>query len=296
MEIFVNNIDTSLSKYDVKQLHAVLLKEFRSGPGYRDFQKERINFEVHLDGGKDGRPHMGKGALTLPSTEIARHFLSEYGWKSECRDFGGPPPKKCIMSVSMKASYHPPKLAVVEQITRLPYRDPAVAEREDNERATLNNSTVNISQIQFGCIARDQALSEHTVWFLREFYDDQRNCMVDSDTIIRRIGTFDNLELRRCPALYGARISQAFTATEASLVEVEGTLTLGDVITDDGEYNFTDGVGTMSHAFAERVFYELRYSSAQADGSCCFRFPNPIRRFQRDAQYRLHPAGGRYLC
>ncbi|KIK69614.1 hypothetical protein GYMLUDRAFT_212277 [Collybiopsis luxurians FD-317 M1] len=102
------------------------------------------------------------------------------------------------------------------------------------------------------------SLKEHTVWFLRPFYDDELDCIVDSDAIIRRIGIFDSEELRRCPALYGARISQAFTATEASLVEVEETHFLDDKLTHDERYNFTDGVGTMSREFALEVFNELK--------------------------------------
>lgn len=93
------------------------------------------------------------------------------------------------------------------------------------------------------------------VWFLKPFYSGLEK--VDCTSIINSIGNF-SAPLRRCPALYGARISQAFTSTEASTVEVEETLFMEDMKTPGGEYNFTDGVGTMSKEFARQVWTELR--------------------------------------
>jgi len=62
----------------------------------------------------------------------------------------------------------------------------------------------------------------------------------------------------RCPARYAARISQAFTATDAAVVPVEEVLKLDDIKTEDGKYVFTDGVGTMSKDLARAIWKKLR--------------------------------------
>lgn len=69
-----------------------------------------------------------------------------------------------------------------------------------------------------------------------------------------------------CPARYGARISQAFTATESSVaVEVEEIFPLADVEVPKfvngirkGTWSFTDGVGTMSKSLAQEIWREIK--------------------------------------
>jgi RNA-dependent RNA polymerase len=63
-----------------------------------------------------------------------------------------------------------------------------------------------------------------------------------------------------CPARYGARISQSFTATDASIAirEVEEVIYVEDMNTLDGRYCFTDGVGTMSKELGIEISQELR--------------------------------------
>ena len=102
------------------------------------------------------------------------------------------------------------------------------------------------------------ALKSHTVWFVRH---DPNSTRLSPRTIIDRIGKFDNLsfdrDLIRCPARYGARISQAFTATDPSvLVEVEEIMTIDDIKV--GKWCFTDGVGTMSKELARGIWKELQ--------------------------------------
>ena len=63
-----------------------------------------------------------------------------------------------------------------------------------------------------------------------------------------------------CPARYAARISQAFTATDAVQVDVEEIFRIDDISTTDGKYTFTDGVGTMSPALAGEIWIKLRSS------------------------------------
>ncbi|KAG5644736.1 hypothetical protein DXG03_007865 [Asterophora parasitica] len=107
------------------------------------------------------------------------------------------------------------------------------------------------------------ALKEHAVWFVKPFRDPQHG-YVDAPTIITSIGSFANLpfdrDLMRCPARYGARISQAFTATDASvnIEEVEEIFPIDDIKTSSGDYCFTDGVGTMSKELAIEISQELK--------------------------------------
>jgi len=65
-----------------------------------------------------------------------------------------------------------------------------------------------------------------------------------------------------CPARYAARISQAFTAIDASLTveEAEEIFELEDICiaTNSRHYSFTDGVGTISKELAIAITQALR--------------------------------------
>lgn len=83
--------------------------------------------------------------------------------------------------------------------------------------------------------------------------------------IIASLGSFENLrydpDLPRCPARYAARLSQAFTATDASVsVNIEEIFEEDDieVITEGQKFNFTDGVGTMSKEVAQEIWRRLK--------------------------------------
>ena len=83
-------------------------------------------------------------------------------------------------------------------------------------------------------------------------------------SIIQSLGNFDNLpfdsQLMYCPARYAARLSQAFTATDASTIEVEEIFNLPDIETTylGQKYCFTDGVGTMSPDLAKDIWMHLK--------------------------------------
>ncbi|KAJ7102228.1 RNA-directed RNA polymerase 2 [Mycena belliarum] len=130
----------------------------------------------------------------------------------------------------------------------------------------LIDKGLTIAGRHFDFLAYSQsALKEHAVWFVRPFLDvDGERTMVNAQSIIDNLGSFDGLEfdpkLRYCPARYAARISQAFTATDSTSVEVEEILQLPDISTPSGEYVFTDGVGTMSLELAEAIWVQLRSS------------------------------------
>nr|GAT49769.1 predicted protein [Mycena chlorophos] len=101
------------------------------------------------------------------------------------------------------------------------------------------------------------ALKEHAVWFVRPFR--REATLVNAASIIKSLGRFDKLSfdptLIRCPARYAARISQAFTSTSSTTVEVEEIIHEQDIST--GTYHFTDGVGTMSLELATDIWKQL---------------------------------------
>lgn len=105
--------------------------------------------------------------------------------------------------------------------------------------------------------------------FVKPFHDDYRGD-VDAKSIIRNLGSFHELsfdpQLVYCPARYAARLSQAFTATDASVSveEVEEIFYLDDIKSEDGKYVFTDGVGTMSKELAREIWTGLRATRRRA--------------------------------
>jgi RNA-dependent RNA polymerase len=104
------------------------------------------------------------------------------------------------------------------------------------------------------------ALKSHTVWFVREGFIDPNGGLITAATIIKRLGTFHGLvydnSLTYCPARYGARISQAFTTTDSSIsVPAEEIIIQDDII--QGQYCFTDGVGSISASLARKIWKAL---------------------------------------
>ena len=88
-------------------------------------------------------------------------------------------------------------------------------------------------------------------------------------TIIDGIGDFSTSKDRFCPARYAARLSQAFTATDASVfVEAEEIGYNNDISTPDGAYHFTDGVGTMSKEMQTRWDSQTKCSAQEVHKMC----------------------------
>ncbi|PFH54630.1 hypothetical protein AMATHDRAFT_134703 [Amanita thiersii Skay4041] len=115
------------------------------------------------------------------------------------------------------------------------------------------------------------SLKEHSVWFVKDFTD-QNNRPVTAAIIIANLGRFTDLQfdskLIYCPARYAARLSQAFTATDASVaVELEEIQPIDDIQTEDGKYTFTDGVGTISTDLARDMWKELKKTRRKARAS-----------------------------
>jgi RNA-dependent RNA polymerase len=88
------------------------------------------------------------------------------------------------------------------------------------------------------------------------------NDEVTAASIVSSLGTFHNLtfdpNLIYCPARYAARLSQAFTATDAVKVDVEEVIQIPDICTSDGKYQFTDGVGTLSKELSRNIWAQLK--------------------------------------
>jgi RNA-dependent RNA polymerase len=99
------------------------------------------------------------------------------------------------------------------------------------------------------------ALRESSVWFVRPFIG-RNGGLVNAASIIESLGTFHEVPYDRylayCPARYGARVSQAFTATDQSIQVEAEEIEIKPDIERDG-WNFTDGVGTISPELAESI-------------------------------------------
>ncbi|OBZ79741.1 putative RNA-dependent RNA polymerase 1 [Grifola frondosa] len=128
----------------------------------------------------------------------------------------------------------------------------------------LHGLTIAGRHFQFLAYSQS-ALKEHAVWFVKPFdVADTRGGRrtIDAHTIIVDLGSFRDLafdqKLIFCPARYGARISQSFTATDASIsIEAEEIFHLEDIEDATGTYCFTDGVGTISTQLAKEIWKEL---------------------------------------
>ena len=101
--------------------------------------------------------------------------------------------------------------------------------------------------------------------FVKPFRDAHRG-LVNAMTIIDGLGDFEKLDARLvyCPARYAARLSQAFTATDAVSVEVEEILPIKDISTADNKFHFTDGVGTLSPELAREIWTQLKGAKRRA--------------------------------
>ncbi|SPO43541.1 related to RNA-directed RNA polymerase [Moesziomyces antarcticus] len=96
------------------------------------------------------------------------------------------------------------------------------------------------------------SMSAHTVWFVTPFRD-KDGSHVHAEVIRRELGDFT--DVARYPAMYGARLSQAFSAT-ARTVEVDSSLILHmpDIETPDRKMAYTDGVGQISPELMAEVW------------------------------------------
>lgn len=124
---------------------------------------------------------------------------------------------------------------------------------------TILKKGLDIAGHHFEFLAYSQsALKQHAVWFVKPFTD-HKGDTVNASTIIAGLGNFSSLasdpQLIFCPARYGARVSQAFTATDSSVkVAADEILMLDDIKDPTEKWCFTDGVGTISPDLAREIW------------------------------------------
>lgn len=101
------------------------------------------------------------------------------------------------------------------------------------------------------------SLRNRSTWFCTQFESEGK--VINADYIRSNLGDFE--KVKREPARYGARMAQAFTATDASIVLDKDTEleTIPDV---EKMYRgelvcFTDGVGKISLSMTKRVWSAL---------------------------------------
>lgn len=138
---------------------------------------------------------------------------------------------------------------------------------------TFLHEGLEIGGRRFRFLAYSQsALKEHAVWFSKDFVTPQ-GMAVSAESIIVSLGDFTqpDPQLVYCPARYAARVSQAFTATDASTsVEAEEIFRDPDILDPTGRWNFTDGVGTISREMAVAIWRELRRRRKKARRSTTY--------------------------
>ncbi|KZT57170.1 RdRP-domain-containing protein [Calocera cornea HHB12733] len=99
------------------------------------------------------------------------------------------------------------------------------------------------------------ALRQHSVWMVTPFEHPTRG-LVTAEAIRDRLGDFS--QVLNCPARYGARLAQAFTATEPSIILTrENIVHVLDKTHKGSGAIFTDGVGCMSLEVFEMVWENL---------------------------------------
>ncbi|EJT98377.1 RdRP-domain-containing protein [Dacryopinax primogenitus] len=99
------------------------------------------------------------------------------------------------------------------------------------------------------------ALRQHSVWMVAPF-DHPVLGLMTANRVRDRLGDFSRVS--KCPARYGARLAQAFTATEPSIVlKPENIVEIPDKINKANKLIFTDGVGGMSLELLEGTWKRL---------------------------------------
>lgn len=107
------------------------------------------------------------------------------------------------------------------------------------------------------------ALRTHTVWFVSPFQHPTKG-LVTAESIRTDLGNFEGVIYS--PSKYGARMAQAFTATDPSVTLHESQWSEMPDIERNGIV-FTDGVGTISQGLATLIWQTLRESDSDGGAS-----------------------------
>ncbi|KAG8832128.1 hypothetical protein FRC17_001999, partial [Serendipita sp. 399] len=147
--------------------------------------------------------------------------------------------------------------------------------REEGGQYFRQNEDVDTNAIideRFGGILRDglviggrkfellgwssSALRDHAVWFIHPFeaIKDNQKIIVDGDYIRESLGDFR--KVIQYPARYGARIGQAFSATEPTLdIKLHEIIEIGDKESQENPPSvFTDGVSPISPELCTEIW------------------------------------------
>lgn len=179
MEVFMRDISYSVTHHQLVKELAEILHSSR----YARFSSVPLNFHVYLFKDKRGqRKHGGSGTLTVPTDDIGRQFLTEYGEPS--------PVLTCLVGgrrIKFTKSRRQAREEVIQSINHRPYMDPRILEEKEQRDAVLSSERVSITTIQFGWECRDAVFSiewEETFQnrcFL-SFDDDQRELRIKIHT------------------------------------------------------------------------------------------------------------------
>ncbi|KAI6110431.1 RNA dependent RNA polymerase-domain-containing protein [Pisolithus croceorrhizus] len=102
------------------------------------------------------------------------------------------------------------------------------------------------------------ALRSHTVWFVSPFQHPTEG-LVTAESIRASLGNFEGVI--NSPSRYGARMAQAFTATDSSVRLHQSQWSEMSDIEQNGIV-FTDGVGTISQGLATLIWHTLHESDS----------------------------------
>ncbi|KAI0757094.1 RdRP-domain-containing protein [Daedaleopsis nitida] len=142
-ETFIRNIPQSTSHAKLK----LELSNILHMPPFRDdFTNPPFNFENR------GKPRTG--ALTFPSPDLARSFLSMYG--------GRVPQRSVVIRTNrlqFEPSIHSARPEVLRRIQSSPFQDPRETYEREKRNSELDALSVNVSTIQFGWECRDSVYS-----------------------------------------------------------------------------------------------------------------------------------------
>ncbi|KAG8814983.1 hypothetical protein FRC17_000903 [Serendipita sp. 399] len=127
------------------------------------------------------------------------------------------------------------------------------------------------------------ALKDHAVWFMTPFK--MGETMMTPDFIRDSLGDFSTVIY--CPARYGARIAQAFSATEDGTLEEPDHIIYEEDKKSPQGLDYTDGVGRMSEEMAEEIW--SHYTESRSKRS--------RRRLQTPSAFQIRLGGAKgMLC
>lgn len=143
----------------------------------------------------------------------------------------------------------------------------------------------------FLCCTRCHKLTNSCIRFVKPFRDPKHG-IVNAEKIIKSLGNFRDLaydhNLGYCPARFGARVSQAFSATDAAIVEVDEILIKQDITTPDGQYIFTDGSGDMSADLAKEIWQHIARKRDRSDFPRAYQIRHEGSKGMISVDYRLN--------